>query len=49
MKDEFLIYKLSEKMKDCAKIDNDLFKKYDVKRGLRNDDGTSLSWINQNR
>ena len=42
MKDEFLIYKLSEKMKDCAKIDNDLFKKYDVKRGLRNDDGTGV-------
>ena len=42
MKEEFLIYKLSEKMKACTKIDTDLFKKYDVKRGLRNDDGTGV-------
>lgn len=42
MKKEYLIYKLSEEMKSCTKIDVDLFSKYDVKRGLRNDDGTGV-------
>ncbi|WP_321478486.1 citrate/2-methylcitrate synthase [uncultured Bacteroides sp.] len=42
MKKEYIIYKLSEDMKDCTRIDNDLFTKYDVKRGLRNDDGTGV-------
>ena len=39
---EYLIYKLSDEMKSCTKIDSELFKKYDVKRGLRNEDGTGV-------
>ena len=42
MKKEYLVYKLSEEMKSCTKIDADLFSKYDVKRGLRNEDGTGV-------
>ena len=42
MKKEYLIYKLSEEMKNAARIDNELFTKYDVKRGLRNEDGTEI-------
>jgi citrate synthase len=42
MKKEYLIYKLSESVKTTSKIDNDLFLKYNVKRGLRNDDGTGV-------
>ncbi len=34
MKKEYLIYKLSEAMKDCTRIDTDLFPKFDVKRGF---------------
>ena len=41
-KKEYLIYKLSDEMKGCIKIDADLFKKLDVKRGLRNEDGTGV-------
>jgi len=41
-KKEYLIYKLSDLMKGCTKIDTDLFGKYDVKRGLRNEDGTGV-------
>ena len=42
MKNEYLVYKLSDQMKGCTKIDADLFKKMDVKRGLRNEDGTGV-------
>lgn len=42
MKKEYLIYKLSEEMKNSARFDNELFSKYDVKRGLRNEDGTGV-------
>jgi citrate synthase len=42
MKKEYLIYKLSEQMKEAVRIDGDLFSKYDVKRGLRNEDGTGV-------
>lgn len=42
MKKEYLIYKLSESMKEAVKIDNNLFSKFDVKRGLRNEDGTGV-------
>lgn len=42
MKKEYLVYKLSEEMQQTTKIDTDLFAKYDVKRGLRNDDGTGV-------
>ena len=42
MKKEYLIYKLSEAMIECTRIDTDLFPKFDVKRGLRNEDGTGV-------
>lgn len=42
MKNEYLVYKLSDQMKSCTKIDAELFKKMDVKRGLRNEDGTGV-------
>ena len=42
MKKEYLVYKLSEEMKNAAHIATDLFPKFDVKRGLRNDDGTGV-------
>jgi len=42
MKKEYLIYKLSEQMKEATRIETDLFKKFDVKRGLRNEDGTGV-------
>ena len=41
-KKEYLIYKLSDAMKSCIKIDTELFKKLDVKRGLRNENGTGV-------
>ena len=41
-KTEYLIYKLSDQMKGCIRIDADLFHKMDVKRGLRNEDGTGV-------
>ena len=42
MKKEYLIYKLSESVKTTSKIDNELFEKYNVKRGLRNEDGSGV-------
>lgn len=42
MKKEYLVYKLSEEMKSSTRIDTDLFTKNDVKRGLRNEDGTGV-------
>ena len=39
---EYLIYKLSDEMKASTRIDAALFKKLDVKRGLRNEDGTGV-------
>ena len=42
MKKEYLIYKLSEDLKEATRIENELFKKFDVKRGLRNEDGTGV-------
>jgi len=41
-KKEYLIYKLSDEMKGSTRIDAELFKKLDVKRGLRNEDGTGV-------
>ena len=38
MKKEYIIYKLSEEMKNATRIENELFKKFDVKRGLRNEE-----------
>lgn len=42
MKKEYIVYKLSEEAKDACKIDNELFSKFNVKRGLRNEDGTGV-------
>ena len=42
MKKEYLIYKLSEDLKEATRIENELFRKFDVKRGLRNEDGTGV-------
>lgn len=42
MKKEYLVYKLADLMKSCIKIDADLFKKLDVKRGLRNENGSGV-------
>ncbi|MDR0536580.1 MAG: citrate/2-methylcitrate synthase [Tannerellaceae bacterium] len=42
MKKEYLIYKLSESVKTTCRIDNELFSQYNVKRGLRNEDGSGV-------
>ncbi|MDR2680088.1 MAG: citrate/2-methylcitrate synthase [Tannerella sp.] len=42
MKKEYLMYKLAETIKKTSKIDNSLFKKFGVKRGLRNEDGSGV-------
>ena len=42
MKKEYVIYKLAEEMRESTKIDPDLFGKYQVKRGLRNEDGSGV-------
>ncbi|MDR2917610.1 MAG: citrate/2-methylcitrate synthase [Tannerella sp.] len=41
-KNEFMIYKLSESIKTTCRIDNELFKQYNVKRGLRNEDHSGV-------
>lgn len=41
-KKEYLVYKLADTIKTSSKIDNKLFNKYDVKRGLRNEDGSGV-------
>ncbi|RKS87191.1 citrate synthase [Orbus hercynius] len=42
MKDEFMMYKLSETVKVTSKISTELFEKFNVKRGLRNADHTGV-------
>ncbi|MFI3314437.1 MAG: citrate/2-methylcitrate synthase [Rikenellaceae bacterium] len=42
MKNEYVIYKLSETIKYTSKIEPDLFPKYNVKRGLRNKDHSGV-------
>ena len=42
MKKEYIIYKLSESIKSTSRIDNELFMKYNVKRGLRNEDHSGV-------
>lgn len=42
MKKEYLIYKLSDQVKNTCKIDNELFSRFGVKRGLRNEDGSGV-------
>ena len=42
MKKEYLVYKLSDEVKDACKIPQEAFTKYGVKRGLRNEDGSGV-------
>ena len=42
MNKEYLIYKLSDEVKNSCKIDKEAFKKFNVKRGLRNEDGSGV-------
>lgn len=42
MKQEYIIYKLSESIKTTSHIDSDLFVKFNVKRGLRNEDHSGV-------
>lgn len=42
MKKEYLIYKLSDEIKNTCKIPSESFQKFGVKRGLRNDDGSGV-------
>lgn len=39
---DYLIYKLSETVKSTSRIDKELFTKFNVKRGLRNEDNTGV-------
>ncbi len=42
MKKEYIIYKLSETVKNTSRIDPKLFTEYNVKRGLRNEDHSGV-------
>lgn len=42
MEKDYLIYKLSETIKTTSRIDKDLFSKFNVKRGLRNEDHSGV-------
>ncbi|NLN31405.1 MAG: citrate synthase [Bacteroidales bacterium] len=42
MKNNHLLSKLEKSVEESCRIDNDLFDKYDVKRGLRNSDRTGV-------
>lgn len=42
MKEEYMIYKLSESIKTTSRIENELFEKFNVKRGLRNEDHSGV-------
>ena len=42
MKKEYLLYKLYDHSSKRIKIDSELFQKYNVKKGLRNEDGTGV-------
>lgn len=42
MMKKYLIYKLADTIKQSAKIETQLFKQYNVKRGLRNEDGSGV-------
>lgn len=41
-KENYLIYKLSDTVKQTSRIDRSLFTKFNVKRGLRNEDNTGV-------
>ena len=49
MKKEYIIYKLSESIKSTSRIDNELFTKYNVKRGLRNEDHSGAGGTDADR
>lgn len=42
MNKEYLVYKLSDEVKESCKIPREAFAKYGVKRGLRNEDGSGV-------
>jgi citrate synthase len=42
MKDKIFFSKLEKSVRESCQIDNDLFEKFDVKRGLRNNDRTGV-------
>ena len=42
MKREYIIYKLSESIKTTSHIEHELFARYNVKRGLRNEDHSGV-------
>jgi citrate synthase len=42
MEKDYLIYKLSETIKTTSRIDKELFNKFNVKRGLRNEDHSGV-------
>lgn len=42
MNKEYLIYKLSDEVKNSCKIPREAFQQYGVKRGLRNEDGSGV-------
>jgi citrate synthase len=42
MEDRIFFSKLEKSVKESCQIDSELFEKYDVKRGLRNSDGTGV-------
>lgn len=42
MEKDYLIYKLSETIKSTSRIDKELFSKFNVKRGLRNEDHSGV-------
>jgi len=42
MKQDYFVYRLSEAIKTTSYIDAELFKKYNVKRGLRNEDHSGV-------
>ena len=42
MEKDYLIYKLSETIKKTSRIDKELFTRYNVKRGLRNEDHSGV-------
>jgi citrate synthase len=42
MEDKIFFSKLEKSVKESCQIDSELFEKYDVKRGLRNSDGTGV-------
>ncbi len=42
MNKDYLIYKLSDEVKNSSKIPREAFQQYGVKRGLRNEDGTGV-------